>query len=62
MYKKIKNIPFNAKTIMDGKFSSLFPRETNNSIYTLTDVEFTPIITSTEFKDTIFERMDHYYD
>lgn len=53
MYKKIKKTSFDAVTIMDGKFSSLYPRETNNSIYTLTDVEFTPIITSTEFKDIL---------
>ena len=38
---------------MDGKFCSLYPRETDNSIYTLTDVEFTPIISSTHSNDIL---------
>ena len=53
LYKKTKNIKFDAITIMDGKFCSLYPRETDNSIYTLTDVEFTPIISSTHSNDIL---------
>ena len=53
LYKKIQNTNFDAITIMDGKFSSLYPREINNLIYTLTDVEFTPIISSKKFKDIL---------
>ena len=53
LYKKIKNTNFDAITIMDGKFSSLYPREIEDLIYTLTDVEFTPIISSNNFKDIL---------
>lgn len=53
VYKKINNTIFNALTIMDGKFSSLYPRDISNSIYTLTDVEFTPIISSSNFSDIL---------
>jgi hypothetical protein len=53
LYKKIKNTGFDAITIMDGKFSSLYPRENENFIYTLTDVEFTPVITSNNFNDIL---------
>jgi hypothetical protein len=53
VYKKIKNTPFDAITIMDGKFSSLYPREKNKFTYTLTDVEFTPIVSSTQFSDIL---------
>jgi hypothetical protein len=53
VYKKIKNTPFDAITIMDGKFNSLYPREKNKFTYTLTDVEFTPIISSMQFKDIL---------
>jgi len=53
LYKKIKETNFDAITIMDGKFSSLYPREINNLIYTLTDVEFTPIIASNNLKDIL---------
>jgi hypothetical protein len=53
VYKKIKNTPFDAITIMDGKFSSLYPREKNKFTYTLTDVEFTPIVKSTNFNNIL---------
>jgi hypothetical protein len=53
VYKKIKNTPFDAITIMDGKFSSLYPREKNKFTYTLTDVEFTPVISSIHYKDIV---------
>jgi len=53
VYKKINNTSFDAITIMDGKFSSLYPRDIANSIYTLTDVEFTPIISSDKFNDIL---------
>jgi hypothetical protein len=53
VYKKINNTGVDAVTIMDGKFSSLYPRDINNSIYTLTDVEFTPIISSSKFSDIL---------
>lgn len=47
IYKKIKN--FGAITIVDGNFCSLYPREDN--IYTLTDVEHTPIVISKNFNE-----------
>jgi hypothetical protein len=47
LYKKLKGDPgFDAITVMDGKFFSLYPRDVSQNIYTLTDVEFTPIIWS----------------
>jgi hypothetical protein len=36
---------------MDGNFSSLYPRDISNNSYTLTDVEFTPLIKSQSYKD-----------
>jgi hypothetical protein len=47
LYKKLNDDPgFGAITVMDGKFFSLYPRDISQNIYTLTDVEFTPIISS----------------
>ena len=42
LYKKIGDTPFDCLTIMDGKFSSLYNYK--NNIYTLTNVEHTPLI------------------
>lgn len=53
LYKKIQNTQFDALTIMDGKFSSLYPRDIDNGIYTLTDVEFTPVISSNNVSDIL---------
>lgn len=49
--KKIKNIEFGALTIMDGKFLSLYPRDIENNLFSLTDVEYTPIISSNNYSD-----------
>jgi hypothetical protein len=50
LYKKLTEDPgFGAITVMDGKFFSLYPRDISQNIYTLTDVEFTPIIMSNRF-------------
>ena len=51
IYKKLKNVEFDAITIMDGPFSSLYPRDIENNLYTLTDVEYTPIISSINYLD-----------
>jgi len=51
LFKKIQNTEFDALTIMDGNFSSLYPRDIQNNIYTLTDVEYTPLIKSSNYKD-----------
>jgi hypothetical protein len=51
IYKKIKETHFGAITIMDGKFSSLYPRDICNNLYTLTDVEHTPLLSSLNYKD-----------
>lgn len=40
--RTIVNPLFDAITIMDGKFSSLYPRDIEKNLYTLTDVEHTP--------------------
>ena len=44
LYKKINDVEFGGITIVDGNFVSLYPRDIKNNIYTLTDVEFTPLI------------------
>jgi len=51
IYKKVKSCPFQALTVMDGPFPSLYPRDLNNELYTLTDVEWTPLSTSHCFRD-----------
>lgn len=51
IYKKTKDTLFGAITIMDGKFSSLYPRDICNNLYTLTDVEYTPMLSSRNYKD-----------
>ena len=52
IYQKLNvDTDFGALTIMDGKFNSLYPRDINANIYTLTDVEFTPIIRSKKYSD-----------
>ena len=53
LYEKMDECEFNALTIMDGKYSSLYPRDISNNLYTLTDVEFTPVITSVNFNDIL---------
>lgn len=51
LYKKTNIINFNALTIMDGDFCSLYPRNIDSNIYSLTDVEFSPVLISNEIKD-----------
>ena len=51
LFEKKKESFLNALTIMDGEFSSLYPRDILNNIYTLTDVENTPLIKSICYKD-----------
>lgn len=41
LYKKIKETEFDALTLVDGSFFSIYPYK--DDIFTLTDVEFTPI-------------------
>lgn len=47
LYKKIGF--FGGLTVVDGDFCSLYPRE--NDIYTLTDVEHTPLYKSSKFSE-----------
>ena len=51
LYKKYSETNFDAITVIDGKFFSLYPHDISNNIYTLTDVEFTPLITSEKIED-----------
>jgi len=51
LFKKKSNIDFGAITIMDGNFCSLYPRDIDNNIYTLTDVEHTPIYKSFDYAE-----------
>jgi hypothetical protein len=43
IYEKIGNTEFDSLTLVDGNFFSIYPYHEN--LYTLTDVEFTPMIT-----------------
>ena len=51
LYKKINPTPFDCLTIMDGDFSSIFFYD--NDIYTLTNVKYTPLISSANLNDVI---------
>ena len=41
LYKKIKKTPFDALTMVDGQFFSIYPYK--DDLYTVTDVEYTPL-------------------
>jgi hypothetical protein len=61
--KRQNNTSFDAVTIMDGNFSSLYPRDISNNVFTLTDVEFTPLIKSDNYADIKnFELTDKMLD
>lgn len=49
LYTKMNPTDFGALTVVDGPFFSIFPYEEN--VFTLTDVEHTPIITSETLSD-----------
>jgi len=52
VFKKInENLFFGALTVMDGPFFSIYPRDLKNNLYTLTDVEYTPIFSSNNYND-----------
>lgn len=51
LYKKYSKTNFDGITVIDGKFFSLYPNDIDNDIYTLTDVEFTPLIISEKLED-----------
>jgi hypothetical protein len=51
LFKKTSELAVNALTIMDGPFLSLYPRDIHKKIYTLTDVEYTPLIKSNNYND-----------
>lgn len=53
LYERINETIFNGITIMDGKFFSLYPRDIKNNIFTLTDVEYTPLLSSKNESDFI---------
>ena len=47
------NNDFDSLTIMDGNFFSLYPRDIEKKIYTLTHVNYTPLIKSENINDII---------
>jgi hypothetical protein len=58
MYKRINRLhDYDAITIMDGEFSSLYPRFIDDNIYTLTNVKYTPLFKTS----TIDEILDDKY-
>jgi hypothetical protein len=53
LYKKIKPTSFDALTLVDGKFFSIYPYK--NDLYTITDVEYTPIYKQNNITDVDFD-------
>lgn len=51
VFERVHYILFDALTIMDGKFCSLYPREIDKNLFSLTDVEYTPLISSENYLD-----------
>ncbi len=51
LFHKKQESDFTALTIMDGQFSSLYPRDIEKNIYTLTDVKYTPLQISSNYTD-----------
>ncbi len=58
LYKKISDINFDALTVIDGNFMSLYPHDIQNNIYTLTDVEYTPLIVSNNVNDILNYKLE----
>lgn len=56
VYEKQKDFNADCITIMDGNLPSLFIREKNNNLYSLTHVKYTPLLSSSNKDDII-----HYY-
>jgi hypothetical protein len=56
IYQKIQNINnlmFNAITIMDGLFFSLYPIDSTLNLYTLTHVKYTPLDINTDYNNLV---------
>lgn len=51
LYRNKSETYFDAITMIDGNFFSLYPHDIHNNIYSLTDVEFTPLIKSEKLED-----------
>ncbi len=51
IYEKKNKTNVTAYTIMDGLFSSLYPFNINKGYYSLTDVEYTPLIKTHDYKE-----------
>lgn len=49
LYNVVSELEFGALTVVDGNFSSIFPYQHDQ--YTLTDVEYTPLFSSTNFNE-----------
>jgi len=57
LYKKVKKVPFDCLTIMDGKYSSIFYYK--DDIYSLTNVKYTPLIKSKNFNEVkLFDKFN----
>lgn len=63
LYKKIKDIEFDALTFVDGKLMSIYPYDTSKNLYSLTDVEFTPQanLSIENIKNKIESKLVKYY-
>lgn len=53
IYKKIKDVSFDCITIMDGNFPSLFIRNKEENLYSLTHVKYTPLLKSNSLKNIL---------
>ena len=51
IFENTNDVEFNGITIMDGAFCSLYSYDVSKKLFTLTDVEYTPVISSTNYSD-----------
>ena len=51
IYKRICIFEYNAITIMDGNFFSLYPQDNTCNLYTLTHVKYTPIFINSDYSE-----------
>lgn len=63
LYEKINETEFDALTLVDGKLMSIYPYNTNQNLYSLTDVEFTPMADKpVEYiKENMEKKITKYY-
>ena len=64
LYEKIGDLEFDALTFVDGKLMSIYPYDLDKKLYSLTDVEFTPMgnLPIEFLKDRMEKKVLKYYE